>query len=80
MLYQTVYYSISEEKVTEKLLSKILESSRINNLKRNITGCLLYNNKVFLQLLEGEKEDILELLDIIKKDDRHHNFTLINLV
>lgn len=77
MLYQLVYYSISESEVTQEVLSNILDSFRKNNLKKNVTGCLIYHNKVFLQLLEGEKNDVIELIEIIKKDKRHHNFTLI---
>lgn len=77
MIYQIVYYSISEFEVTDELLSEILESSRKNNLKKDITGCLLYHKKIFLQLLEGKKEDVLQLFEVIKKDKRHNNVTLI---
>lgn len=77
MIQQIVYYSISEKVITEKTISEIVESSRINNAKKNITGCLLYHNKVFLQLLEGKSDIINKLFETIKKDDRHSNVTLI---
>ena len=34
-------------------------------------------NGIFLQVLEGEKEDVLKLYDIIKKDKRHHDLVLV---
>ena len=63
--------------ITEELIAGILEPSRINNTKRNITGCLLCHKKVFLQLLEGDKDAIVSLYKTIKKDNRHSNVTLI---
>lgn len=77
MIQQIVYYSISETEITEQSISGILEPSRINNKKQSITGCLLYHNKVFLQLLEGEKKTLKKLYKTIKKDKRHSNITLI---
>ena len=77
MLQQIVYYSISKKTITEKLILEILEPSHINNSKKNITGCLLYHNNVFLQLLEGNKNDLSELFETIKKDKRHSDITLI---
>jgi hypothetical protein len=77
MMQQIVYYSISETEITAQSISDIIEPSRINNTKRNITGCLLYHKKVFLQLLEGDKEAVSKLYKTIKKDKRHSNVTLI---
>ncbi|WP_397446260.1 BLUF domain-containing protein [Polaribacter sp. R77954] len=77
MITQIVYYSISETEMNNVSISEILEPSRINNAKKGITGCLLYHNRVFLQLLEGEKETITDLYKIIQKDVRHSNVTLI---
>ena len=77
MLQQLVYYSISNKTITEQAISDILEPSRINNNKKQITGCLLYHNNVFLQLLEGEAKNISKLFNTIKVDERHSNVTLI---
>ena len=76
-MHQIVYYSISEKIITEKIISEIIETSRKNNSRKDITGCLLYHDRVFLQLLEGKKEAVNELYEIIKKDERHSNITLI---
>ncbi|APZ47746.1 hypothetical protein BW723_16220 [Polaribacter reichenbachii] len=77
MLSQLVYYSITNVIVSDKVITEILESSRKNNAALEITGCLLYHNYIFLQLLEGEKENVNELFETIKKDERHSNVTLI---
>ena len=77
MIQQIVYYSISDSLIDEKTITDILEPSRVNNSKKNITGCLLYHDKVFLQLLEGEQKEVEKLYKTIKKDIRHSNVTLI---
>lgn len=77
MIQQIVYYSISDTIIDKKTITDILETSRVNNSKKNITGCLLYHDKVFLQLIEGEQEELNKLYEIIKEDKRHTNVTLI---
>ncbi len=76
-IIQKVYYSISNSIVTENHLSEILEPARKANIKKNITGCLLYHDKIFLQLLEGEESKVNALLKNIEKDNRHKDVTII---
>lgn len=76
-MIQLVYYSISETEITSEIIDNILYSSSKYNSKNNITGCLLYYNKIFLQLLEGEKEEVTNLYNVIKKDKRHSDITII---
>lgn len=76
-LTQLVYYSISSIKITAEVIYDIREISIRNNSKKNITGCLLYHDNVFLQLLEGENENIDNLYESIQKDKRHSTVTLI---
>jgi hypothetical protein len=49
----------------------ILKQSDINNKINSVTGVLIYNGGVFLQLLEGRNEDILALYSKILIDKRH---------
>jgi hypothetical protein len=76
-MIELVYYSISNTEITSEILSDILITSRDFNSKNNVTGCLLYHNKVFLQLLEGEKETVENLFEKIKEDKRHSNIILV---
>ena len=43
-----------------------MESSIRNNGKIDISGVLLYSDQKFLQVLEGEHKQIIELYDTIK--------------
>ncbi|MGB0524938.1 MAG: BLUF domain-containing protein, partial [Flammeovirgaceae bacterium] len=71
MLAQLVYISSRHKSCSTKQIAKILEASRPYNEKHQITGILLYSESSFLQVLEGDRLDILLLYDKIKKDSRH---------
>lgn len=79
MLFQLVYISYRNSHCNNKEIENILESSRRNNYNKNITGVLLYSDKKFLQVLEGERKQVNELYDFIKTDSRHRNAVLISL-
>lgn len=79
MLSQLVYVSNRKQKCTDEEIEKILASCKKNNPPLNITGILLYSDKKFIQLVEGESKVIMELYDKIKKDDRHTNPMMISL-
>jgi len=53
-------------------LEHLLIKSRNNNEKSNITGMLVYLKNQFIQILEGERETVLNLYYKITKDNRHH--------
>lgn len=79
MLSQLVYVSNRKPNCTEEEIEKILASCKKNNPPLIITGILLYSDKKFIQLVEGESKVIMELYDKIKKDDRHANPMMISL-
>ena len=76
-MYQLNYRSIAKSDLEFKDLDDILEESIAENSARNISGCLIYHNNCFVQILEGKKKDVLELYEKIKADDRHHSVTLL---
>ena len=53
------------------ILNGLLVDSRENNKKNNITGSLLCRADIYLQMLEGPEEKVIETFDKIKIDDRH---------
>ena len=57
----------------------ILKISRENNSKKNITGILVFQKKTreFMQILEGEKDAIFDMLDTIQNDNRHTGLELV---
>lgn len=73
MLTTLIYGSTASYEMKQDDLKEILEASRRNNEKTNITGMLLYKNNNFLQVLEGEEKALNELYEKIKQDKRHHS-------
>lgn len=71
MLYQLTYRSEAKLGITAEDINSILRQSEANNPKFQITGCLVYNEGYFVQLLEGEKEIVKERYSIIELDKRH---------
>jgi len=55
----------------------MLSNAKDYNDKHGITGCLLYHNSHFVQLLEWKKKEVQQLFQKILKDERHHNVELI---
>ena len=70
-LITLVYVSFAEHTMTDSELRELLEESRQNNARLNITGMLLYRDGFFIQALEGEAEVVDELYANIAKDPRH---------
>lgn len=70
-MFYLIYVSSATKLMNDEELLFLLNQSRDNNLKLNITGMLLYKSGNFMQMLEGEKQTVLELFETIKKDERH---------
>ena len=69
-----IYINLSRSTVlfSESDLIDLLHTARQNNAKRDITGILLFDGTCnFIQVLEGPKEQVFDLFDIIKQDGRH---------
>lgn len=77
-MYRVMYMSTATRHISDEELESILEVSRVNNKKRNLTGLLIVKGRTFLQCLEGEKGNIVEVYEKILKDDRHDN--IIDLI
>jgi hypothetical protein len=43
------------------------------NIEADVTGILLFNGKLFFQLLEGPEETVRTIYRDICADERHHN-------
>ncbi|MFU8779620.1 MAG: BLUF domain-containing protein [Kiritimatiellia bacterium] len=57
---------------------KIVDVSEKNNKKRGITGALCYGPRYFLQCLEGPREEVNKLYNMIVADPRHTDVTLLS--
>lgn len=71
MLVRLVYVSYANSAMSEKEIGEILEKSKANNGKMNISGVLMYSDRYFLQCLEGERKDVNKTYLRIAADTRH---------
>ena len=66
-----VYLSAAKPSLSQRDLDQILSVSRDNNKIAGLTGLLLYGRGSFIQVLEGEPEDIDACYERICRDPRH---------
>ncbi len=66
-----LYLSSAVNLMTTDQLIDILKIARRNNSARNVTGMLLYSEGSFIQVLEGESEDVDATFAKIQNDGRH---------
>lgn len=77
MLSQYLYISTAPT-LSRDEVDAILATSARNNPAKDITGILLYNGRNFLQLLEGEEEELVSLMLKITEDPRHSGITVLD--
>ena len=58
-------------------IGSILQASRANNSRKNVTGALLYNHGYFAQVLEGPRASVEETFERIQRDSRHGEVTVL---
>ena len=76
-MFELLYCSSARQDLTPDDITDILNTSRTWNFTYNITGCLLYYDKQFIQIIEGDKKMVKQLFQNIQKDPRHENITLL---
>jgi hypothetical protein len=76
-LYRLIYSSTAHPELTPQDLKEILAVSEKNNSENGITGLLCYGNQTFLQILEGEWDEVNKTYHRIAQDERHHTPRLI---
>jgi len=78
MLVRLLYASRTKTKPTPKIIEAILDSSRKHNPQKGITGILCHGGDVFLQVLEGGRDAVNTLYNIISSDARHENVVILH--
>ncbi len=73
MPFRLIYSSEAAPGLAASELEEMLAESRIRNKAHGITGVLLLVEGAFLQILEGEKDDVEDLMERIQRDPRHHD-------
>lgn len=76
-VFHLVYISHASESLSYSDLLNILNSSRRNNARDNITGVLILRDGYFIQVLEGPEDKIQKLVSTIRRDNRNHTLNVL---
>ena len=60
-MFELIYRSITVPNISDAEINAMLKTSRKFNSENNITGCLLFHNNEFIQILEGEEKTMLRI-------------------
>ena len=78
MLVRLLYASRATTPTDTSVYDSILEQSRAHNPKLGITGILCFSENLFIQVLEGGRDEVCELYNTIARDDRHRNVRILS--
>ena len=70
-MFQFVYISTQSRSITTDISADILSVSRRNNDRAGVSGVLLQRGRRFLQVLEGERDAVMNAIARIRSDPRH---------
>lgn len=77
MLVRCLYASRPVEPFDAPALDRILVRSRANNPAVGVTGLLCVADSLFLQVLEGGRDEVCDLYNAIVRDPRHTHVRLL---
>jgi len=78
MLIRLLYASTAQDGVDLNEFKRILLQAQANNERRDLTGMLAFNSKLFLQVLEGARDQVNDLYARLLRDPRHHTVTVLS--
>ena len=77
MLVRCLYASRPLEPLSGAFVNSILEQSRKNNPALGITGLLCVSEDLFIQVIEGGRDEVCDLFNAIVRDQRHQQVRLL---
>ena len=77
-MLQLVYISSAHEVITQTTCRDVLEVSRRNNRRNDVTGLLVAGKRRFLQVIEGPTNAVRATYARIVADPRHHACVLLS--
>jgi len=79
MLVRLIYASRSTSPINDETVARILAQSEKHNLDAGVTGVLcVCHGDVFMQALEGGREEVNQLYAKLVRDTRHTDVTLLD--
>ncbi len=76
-LHFMIYVSQSISPMSGEALRDLSGQALANNIANGVSGCLIYQQGYFMQMLEGEKNILHSLMEKIKADKRHANVHMV---
>jgi len=76
-IHNLVYCSQSTQAMDKDALEKIIAAAKRHNPRFGITGLLVFGSGIFFQWLEGPKDNVTSLLQLISADPRHSNVVIL---
>lgn len=77
MLVRLLYASRPATPISAAILDEILAQSRTNNPEQGITGILCFSDNIFIQVLEGGRDEVCETYNKIVRDNRHREVRIL---
>ncbi|WP_179345822.1 BLUF domain-containing protein [Winogradskyella ursingii] len=77
MFYSVIYQSKAQPDFNLKKIELMLLKAKRKNKRLKISGCIVYCNNRFIQLIQGSKADIQQLYSEIRSDNRHRQVTTL---
>jgi hypothetical protein len=77
MLVRCLYASRPVQPLTGAFVDTILAQSRKNNPGIGVTGLLCVSDDLFIQVLEGGRDEVCDLFNAIVRDARHQQVRLL---
>jgi len=80
LLYNLVYCSRAAPSIDDDAVARIIATARRYNPAQGITGLLVFGSGIFFQWLEGPRDNVLQLMENLKKDPRHQDVVPLSAV
>lgn len=77
-MIRVLYFSTARAHINRAEVDEIVSHASERNAALGITGALAYNGRNFCQLLEGHKQTVHDLLNVIEQDERHAGFKVLD--
>lgn len=79
--HMVVYYSTATFEVTPNTvishIGPILKTARAYNPQHGVTGALFFDHKYFMQVLEGDRENVSRTFTRVVPDRRHKDVVVV---
>jgi len=77
MRFAISYVSTANRDLNHDEVAELLDLTEIRNNNGGVNGLLIYSEGNFFEVIEGEKNMIMELFENIKEDPRHRNIMMV---